>query len=73
MSEKMQLEEINYQHPPNNETALHVATRKQHKEMIEILLQYYKIVYILYFFARLIARRVNANTIYDFLIIGTDA
>ncbi|CAF4391408.1 unnamed protein product [Rotaria socialis] len=37
---KMKLEEINYQHPPNNETALHVATRKQHKEMIEILLQY---------------------------------
>jgi hypothetical protein len=36
----MKLEEINYQHPPNNETALHVATRKQHKEIIEILLRH---------------------------------
>jgi hypothetical protein len=36
----MKFGEINYQHPPSNETALHVATRKQHKEIIEILLQY---------------------------------
>ena len=37
---KMTLEEINYQHPPKNETTLHIATQKQHKEMIELLLQY---------------------------------
>ncbi len=37
---KMKLKEIDYQYPPNNETALHIATRKQHKEIIEILLRY---------------------------------
>ncbi|UJR18917.1 hypothetical protein I4U23_022045 [Adineta vaga] len=36
----MNFEEINYQYPPMNETALHVATRNQHKEIIQMLLAY---------------------------------
>jgi hypothetical protein len=36
----MKRKEIDYQYSPNNETALHVATRKQHKEIIKILLLY---------------------------------
>ncbi|CAF1229612.1 unnamed protein product [Adineta steineri] len=36
----MKYEEINYQYPPLNETALHVATRNQHKEIIQMLLSY---------------------------------
>jgi hypothetical protein len=34
----MNLKEIDRQYPPNNETALHVATRNQYKEIIESLL-----------------------------------
>ena len=37
---EMKYEQIDYQHPPNNETALHIATQNQHKEMIQILLKY---------------------------------
>ncbi|CAF2630873.1 unnamed protein product [Rotaria sp. Silwood2] len=37
---KMKPEEIDFQYPPNNETALHVATRNQHKEIIRTLLFY---------------------------------
>ncbi|CAF1174437.1 unnamed protein product [Adineta ricciae] len=36
--ETVEYEEINYQHLPNNDTALHVATRNQHKEIIQMLL-----------------------------------
>jgi hypothetical protein len=38
--QKMKRKEIDCQHPPNNETALHVATRNQQKEIIQILLLY---------------------------------
>jgi hypothetical protein len=34
----MKRKEIDCQFPPNNETALHVATRNQNKEIIQILL-----------------------------------
>ena len=34
----MKPEEIDCQYPPNNETALHAATRNQHKEIIRLLL-----------------------------------
>lgn len=37
---KMSLKEINYQYSPNNETVLHVAARKQYRQMIELLLIY---------------------------------
>ena len=37
---EMKYEEIDYQYPPNNETALHIATRNQYKEIIQILLRY---------------------------------
>lgn len=37
---KMSVTEINVQHQPNNETALHVATRRQHREIVATLLQY---------------------------------
>ncbi len=37
---KMKRKEIDCQFPPNNETALHVATRNQNKEIIQILLLY---------------------------------
>jgi hypothetical protein len=37
---KMKPKEIDYQYPPTNETALHIATRNQHKEIIQILLFY---------------------------------
>ncbi|CAF1154380.1 unnamed protein product [Rotaria sp. Silwood1] len=36
----MKRKEIDFQCPPNNETALHVATRKQNKEIIRMLLLY---------------------------------
>jgi len=35
---KMKRKEIDCQYPPNNETALHIATRNQHKEIIRLLL-----------------------------------
>ena len=37
---KMKFNEIDHQYPPNNETVLHIATRKQYKEMVEILLHH---------------------------------
>ena len=37
---KIKAKEIDYQFPPNGETVLHVATRNQHREIIQILLQY---------------------------------
>ncbi|CAF4132949.1 unnamed protein product [Rotaria sordida] len=37
---KMKRKEIDFQYPPNNETALHVATRNQNKEIIQILLHH---------------------------------
>ena len=37
---KMKLKEIDNQYPPNNETVLHLAARKQLKEMTQLLLNY---------------------------------
>ncbi|CAF1069175.1 unnamed protein product [Didymodactylos carnosus] len=37
---KMKPKQIDVQYPPNNETALHVATRNQNKEITRLLLRY---------------------------------